>query len=418
MAVAVVDVLEPVEVGHDDSERAAEALDAGELVGERLLALTPVRKAGKAVDESLPLDDAVQAGVVQRHDRLGGKRHGRHPVLLLEVVAEQDQRSEVRRPGLERHLDALSALVRIAGLHELPGRADEDSAGRAGRLDRRLDHETHQLVGVVCGPQGLTKPGDDVAQAATLGFELVEPRLKLVGHLVERSAQESELVAALDGNALLEVAARDRPGRVDEPADRPDDRAALDVGDAGNEEERGDEPDEQPGRRGAVCRIDLRLRADDADGRRAALLECVGDEHPVPGACDRDGPCLAGQNAERTTHARGPGDDPPVLDEDDVVPLGQAGPVLEPADERPIERHRGDDCAPSASPGPTTATCLVDAACGRRPTLNPSVPSTDRCGRERSIRSSVRRSWRKSARWNEGFLASRAAAPSAAPSSS
>jgi hypothetical protein len=95
MAVAVVDVLEPVQVGDDHGQGAAEALDAGELVRERFLALAPVGQAGEAVDEGLPLDDPVQPDVVEGND--GVRREGGrgHPVLVGEIVAEEEKRAEV-----------------------------------------------------------------------------------------------------------------------------------------------------------------------------------------------------------------------------------------------------------------------------------------------------------------------------------
>ena len=68
MAVAVVDVLEPVEVGDDDRERAAEAIDARQLIGERLLALPAVGEPRQPVHQRLALDDPVQPRVVECDD--------------------------------------------------------------------------------------------------------------------------------------------------------------------------------------------------------------------------------------------------------------------------------------------------------------------------------------------------------------
>ena len=73
MTVAVVDVLEPVEVGHDDCQGAAETLDTGELVFEGLLALAPVGETREAVDQRLPFHDSVQPCVVERHHRMGSE---------------------------------------------------------------------------------------------------------------------------------------------------------------------------------------------------------------------------------------------------------------------------------------------------------------------------------------------------------
>ena len=142
MAVAVVDVLEPVEVGDDERERPAEALEAGELGGKRLLALPAVRQTGEAVDERLPLDDAVQPRVVERHDRVRRERDGGHPVLVLEVVAEEQERAEGDVAGGQRNLDLVAAPSpgRPAWMSS-PLADDDHAARRAGRLDSRLDDQ-------------------------------------------------------------------------------------------------------------------------------------------------------------------------------------------------------------------------------------------------------------------------------------
>ena len=149
MAVPVVDVLEPVEVSHHERQRAAESLDPRQLRCERFLALTAVGQAGQAVDEGLPLDDPVQAGVVERDDRVRGEGDGGHPVLVIEVVAEEQQRAEVRVTRGQRHLDFVGALVGPARLYELAARGHDHAALRARRLDRSLDDQPHQLVDVV-----------------------------------------------------------------------------------------------------------------------------------------------------------------------------------------------------------------------------------------------------------------------------
>src|SRR6185437_9583791 len=191
--------------GDDHGQGAAEALDARELVRERFLALTPVGEAGEAVDEGLPLDDPVEPDVVEGND--GVRREGGrgHPVLVGEIVAEEEQRAEVHGPRTKRHLDLVVALVGIADLHELTVRTDEDAAGRARRLDRGLDDQPHELVAVVSGAERLAEARDDVPQAPALRLQLVETGLQLECHLVERPPEERKLVTALYGHALLEV---------------------------------------------------------------------------------------------------------------------------------------------------------------------------------------------------------------------
>src|SRR5262249_59736288 len=81
VAEAVVDVLEPVQVGNHDREWAAETLEASEFRGEDLLALSAIREPRQTVDERLPLDDPVQSGVVEGDNRLRSERPRRHPVF-------------------------------------------------------------------------------------------------------------------------------------------------------------------------------------------------------------------------------------------------------------------------------------------------------------------------------------------------
>src|SRR5207237_3104232 len=70
VAEAVVDLLELVEVDEDQTDRAAEALDAADLPFERLLELAPVRKLREAVRHGLPLELAVEARVLESDRRL------------------------------------------------------------------------------------------------------------------------------------------------------------------------------------------------------------------------------------------------------------------------------------------------------------------------------------------------------------
>ena len=54
-----------------------------------------------------------------------------------------------------------------------------------------------------------------------------------------------ELVAAAHRHALREAAARDRVRRLGEAAERAHDRATLEVGDEGDERERGEQAEQQ-----------------------------------------------------------------------------------------------------------------------------------------------------------------------------
>src|SRR5438876_5626230 len=118
MAVPVVDVLEPIEVGDDDGQGPAEPLDPRELVFQRLLALAPVGETREAVDQCLSFDDSMQACVVERDHGMRSEGNGSHAVLLGELGAEEEERTEADRSSLKRYLEALWSLVGKAGLDE------------------------------------------------------------------------------------------------------------------------------------------------------------------------------------------------------------------------------------------------------------------------------------------------------------
>ena len=68
---------------------------------ERLLGMAPVREAGEAVDERLPLDDAVEPRVLERDGRVPAEERRRLEVVGAELVADEDELAEAlaRPPG-------------------------------------------------------------------------------------------------------------------------------------------------------------------------------------------------------------------------------------------------------------------------------------------------------------------------------
>ena len=185
VAEAVVDRLEAVEVGEHEGDRAAEALGAQQLAGERLLAVAAVGEAGEHVDERLAGDDPVQARVLERDRRVGDERRGRAPLLDREAAARERERAEALAAGRERELEALAPVGERSRLDDLAAEADDEPAGRAGRLDHGLDDHAQELVDVVRRGERLAEADGRVAQPRALGVELLQPRLELVGHLVE-----------------------------------------------------------------------------------------------------------------------------------------------------------------------------------------------------------------------------------------
>ena len=172
VAVAVVHALEVVEIGEDEGERAAEALGAGQLRVQRVLRVPAVGEPCQAVHERLPLDDAVQARVLEGDDGVAGEQRRRLDVLDAEVGTREHERAEAVLPGRERELEALRSGVRVAGLDDLARRSDEQAARRAGRLDRRLDDRPQELVEVVRGREGVGEAHRRLAHTAALGLEV------------------------------------------------------------------------------------------------------------------------------------------------------------------------------------------------------------------------------------------------------
>src|SRR5205807_4458006 len=140
-----------------------------------------------------------------RQDRVGGERRGRHPLFLAELVAEERQRAEARAAGSERNLEQLVPWFPRSDTGDLAARADEHAAGGAGRLDGRLDDHAQELAGIVGRRERLTEAGERFPEARPLGLELLEARLELGGHLVERPAEDGELVATANAHPLVEL---------------------------------------------------------------------------------------------------------------------------------------------------------------------------------------------------------------------
>ncbi|SIH63882.1 Uncharacterised protein [Mycobacteroides abscessus subsp. abscessus] len=108
----------------------------------------------------------------------------------------------------------------------------DEVRGRADRRERRA-----QLVGDV---------GDELPLKHGQPFHLLDLVLEGVGHVVEALPEHGDLVVAVDGHPLVEVAVGDEPGHLgagahggdDEPGDDPRDRADEDDEDEGGDEHR------------------------------------------------------------------------------------------------------------------------------------------------------------------------------------
>ena len=131
----------------------------------RLLEPPPVREPGEAVEERLPLDDAVQPRVLERHDRLRGERRGGLDLVGVEGRRRDHERPEVGCAGAEREGDALAGRLGIADPDELALAAEHEPAVGAGRLDRRLDDHLQELGRVVGRDERLAEARGRVADA-------------------------------------------------------------------------------------------------------------------------------------------------------------------------------------------------------------------------------------------------------------
>src|SRR4051794_11904930 len=201
MAEAVVDRLEAVQVGEHERDRTAEALGAHQLAGERLLAVTAVGEPGEHVDERLARHDPVQTRVLERDRRVGDERSCGAPLLEREAAAGGRERAEALAAGRERQLESLATVRERPRLDDLAAEPDDDAAGRAGRLDHRLDDHAQELIDVVGCCERVAETDGRVTHTRPLSVELLEPRLELVGHLVEGRAEAGELVAAVNLDA-------------------------------------------------------------------------------------------------------------------------------------------------------------------------------------------------------------------------
>ena len=215
-------------------------------------------------------------------------------------------------------LETVAARVRVTGGRGEAVAAD-GGADRAGRFDRRLHDDAQELLDVARRRERLAEAGDGDAQPAALGVQLREPRLQLVGHVVEGAAEGCKLVGAGDGDALTEPTLCDPSRGVGEAAKRVHDRATFDERDEGDERECADQPQEKTvALRGARC-VDLRLRREDGETNRGRAGEWRPGERAIPRSADAHGLELARSDRDRPGE-RGAGGDDAAADEDREFP--------------------------------------------------------------------------------------------------
>jgi hypothetical protein len=148
---AVVDVLEVVEVGDRDGERAPVADRAVELVAQALVEAPPVREAGQAVLARLPLelDDQPRLLRVRRGELEVERGEARVRLGELVLLRAQQVGLALRRGHLVAHREHLEAPVRRLG-HEqaLDLAARAKVAHRVGRVAAALVQVGERVVGL------------------------------------------------------------------------------------------------------------------------------------------------------------------------------------------------------------------------------------------------------------------------------
>ena len=124
---AVVDVLEVVEVEHEQGERLIVAPGPRDLVAQALPEVPVVVEPGEAVDDRLPLDGlllllqaVVQLGVVDGDARLLAERHAERGLLLGEVARVHHLAHLERSDHLAAHHQRDHERRHLAPLEQLP----------------------------------------------------------------------------------------------------------------------------------------------------------------------------------------------------------------------------------------------------------------------------------------------------------
>ena len=272
---------------------------------------------------------------------------GEH-LLVVERRPDEKQRAELLAAQAERKLHAVLAHERIAAVHDGAALDAQPRTGRAGRLDRRLDDHVEQLVDVVRRRERLAEAGVRIAQPVPLLVQLRQPCLKLVRHVVERRREHRELVAPAHRHALRQAAARDPVRRLGQSAERADDRPALEIRDDGDEQQRREQPEQEPVAGGGVGRVDQRLRAEHGEANVGTIAGRRRNESPVALAGHADRLCPSGRERDRAVHVRRGRHDLRSFERDENVRRREPGARAHRVDERHVVRDVAVDGADEA----------------------------------------------------------------------
>ena len=131
------------------------------------------------------------------------------------------------------------------------------------------------------GREGLPQARRSLAHTSALRSELLEAKLELGGHVVERVAHTSELVSAAGRNAPREVPARDRAGRVGQLLQRVHDRPSERVREDRDGRQRQQRKEDESLAQTTDGRIDVLLRRETDERCRSVARQKPRPDHSV-----------------------------------------------------------------------------------------------------------------------------------------
>ena len=124
-----------------------------------------VREPGEAVDQRLPLDDAVQPRVLERDDSLRGERRRGLDLVGVEDVGGEHERAEVGRADAQRERDA-ARRPRRGRRRARARRRGPSTMPPAAPVASTADSTTtwHELLGIVRRDERLAEAGGRLAR--------------------------------------------------------------------------------------------------------------------------------------------------------------------------------------------------------------------------------------------------------------
>ena len=375
MAVRVVDGLEVVEVGEDQRDGAAEPLDARELGGERLVALPAVGEPGELVDERLPLDDAVQARVVERDHGL--RRRASAAVMVASDVELASRAARACRSSGGRSsagARACSAPPPVADRTTEPSARTKTARRRRPSPRRRSRRSRAEAARGRASRRARRRSG-----RSRRGSAAARPRARRGAAsscaaiwLKARPAAAANSSRPRTWTRSCEASGGDRVRRGGELAEGADDRSTRDVGHEPDQEQRGEQARDQPRSLGLLLRGDRGARGDRREEDRRSRHELHADD-PVVRSSERNRLDVARPDwqAARDVAVRRCVD-ATADDGDELVGLVQSGSCGQAPGEGAVDRTEAMIVADRFA-SPTSATDVSAASGGTTPSRRPDA---------------------------------------------